>query len=62
MLAATPLVIGEADLVTLAIDGPELAPPSFARAAAAGLDRGLIHGLDPALTNRVQLRGKDRFK
>jgi len=62
VLAATTLVIGEADLVTLAIDGPEVAPLHLARAAAAGLDRGLVHGLDPALANRLQLRGIDRFE
>src|SRR5690606_20314207 len=41
VFATTPLVIGEADFVALAIHGPEVAALHLPRAGAPGLDRGL---------------------
>lgn len=62
VLAAAPLVIGETDLVMLAIDRPEVAALHLARAGPAGLDRGLVHRLDPAGADRVELGRKDGFE
>ena len=44
----------------LAIDRPEVARLHFARAGTAGFDRGLVHGLDAAGTDRRELRLVDR--
>jgi hypothetical protein len=53
---------GEADLVEFAIDRPEVAALHLARAGAAGLDRGLVHGLDAAGADRGQLGRVDRLE
>ena len=38
---------GETHFVQLTIDRPEIRCFELARFAASGLDRGLVHGLDP---------------
>src|SRR5690606_125554 len=62
VFATTPLVIGEADFVALAIHGPEVAALHLPRAGAPGLDRGLVHRLDATCADRVELGRKDRLE
>jgi hypothetical protein len=50
----------EAHLVELAVEPPEVAGIHLAVPGTAGLDRGLIHGLDPALQHRGVLGLIDR--
>src|SRR6185437_8546893 len=45
----------EADLIVLAVHRPEVGDLHFPVRVAAGLDRGLVHGLDAAGANGVEL-------
>jgi hypothetical protein len=52
----------ETDLIELAIHGPEVARVHLAVTGPARLDRGLVHRLDAARADRVELRLVDRSK
>ena len=46
---------GEADFIAFAVDRPEVIALHLAWAGTAGLDRGLVHGLDARGANRCHL-------
>src|SRR5437667_2276173 len=52
----------EANLIAFTIHGPEVGGVHLALAAAPGLNRCLVHRLDPRSANRVELSLVDRFE
>jgi len=52
--------VAASTVVGIAPDRPEIAGFELALTLAPGLDRGLVHGLDPRAADPLKLSGDDR--